>query len=63
MTIDIPDEQVPPELTEATIRALIAFASDAEPGARFEALCVGEGEIDIRVADRPAHYERVSIDE
>jgi len=63
MTIEIPEDQVPPSLTEANVRALIAFAARAEPGARFEALCVGEGEIDIRVDDRPAHYERVSIDE
>ena len=61
MTIEIPDDQVPEELTEAAIRGLIRFAATDHAGARFELLRVGDGEVDVRVDEDTPHHERVSI--
>jgi hypothetical protein len=59
-TVDLPDD-VPQELADAAVRALIAYADTDRPGARMEILRVGDEDFDVRVQDGTDYVERVSL--
>lgn len=62
MRIDIPEDQVPEELADAAVRALIAYAQIDRPGSRVEILQVGEDDFDVRVDDGSNYIERVPLE-
>ena len=58
MTIDIPDDQVPEDLTEKAVRALVAYAALDSPGSKLEIELSGDGAHHVRVYEGTRHYER-----
>jgi len=60
MQIEIPEDQVPPDLTDAAIRALITYASIDRPGSSLEVEQKGNGGHAVRVRPNAEHYEVVT---
>jgi len=60
-TVELPDD-IPQELADAALRALIAYADTDRPGARMEILRVGDDDFDVRVDEGSDYIERVSLD-
>jgi len=58
MTIEIPDEQVPEDLTEKAVRALVAYMTLDAPGSKMEIERGGDGAHHVRVYEGTRHYER-----
>jgi len=59
MQIEIPDDQVPSDLADAMVRALITYSQLDSPGARLEILQVGADDYDVRLHDGDGYHERV----